>query len=90
MDRDTLPAIPARVLALAEHVTNPDGARAAIGIGAPKIGAMYLDWAAARLLATGSHEDLCSYGPPGTCDCALGEHYRWLLDLAQELREGGT
>jgi hypothetical protein len=40
--------------------------------------------AAADLLATDVHEDLCSYGPPGTCDCALGEHYRWLLARAGE------
>jgi hypothetical protein len=40
--------------------------------------------AAEQLLATDVHEDLCSYGPPGTCDCALGEHYRWLVKLAEQ------
>lgn len=38
-----------------------------------------LQEAAQDLLDEGSHEDRCSYGPPGTCDCALGEHYRWLI-----------
>ncbi len=31
------------------------------------------------------HGDLCSYGPPGTCDCERGMLYRWLMAYADAL-----
>jgi hypothetical protein len=34
------------------------------------------------------HDDLCSYGPPGECDCCTGEHYRWLMRAAAEIESG--
>ncbi|TYK45088.1 hypothetical protein [Actinomadura decatromicini] len=49
----------------------------------PEIERRALRNAADALLAAGFHEDRCSYGPPGTCDCSLGEHYRWLIARAR-------
>lgn len=48
----------------------------------PGIERRALQNAAKALLATDVHDDLCSYGPPGTCACSLGEHYRWLIARA--------
>jgi hypothetical protein len=42
-----------------------------------------LQEAAQDLLDEGAHDDRCSQGPPGTCDCALGVHYRWLIARAK-------
>lgn len=36
------------------------------------------DQIAEGLLKTQFHDDLCDYGPPGECNCALGQHYRWI------------
>jgi hypothetical protein len=52
-------------------------------VAAVKAGA--LREAADSLLATDVHEDLCNYGAPGTCDCALGEHVRWLQIRAHDI-----
>ncbi len=41
--------------------------------------------AANEWLARDIHDDLCDYGPPGTCPCSLGEVYRWLHDRADEV-----
>lgn len=41
-----------------------------------------------RLEPTG-HDDRCSYGPPGECDCFRGGHYRWLIARADELERKG-
>lgn len=41
--------------------------------------------AADAWLARDIHDDLCDYGPPGTCPCSLGEVYRWLRDRADEI-----
>lgn len=58
----------------------PTRMRYALAAVWPQIQRQVLRDAAEALLTEGSHGDLCSYGPPGTCDCALGEHYyRWLI-----------
>lgn len=49
----------------------------------PEIERRALRNAADALLTTGAHSDLCQLGPPGTCDCALGEHYRWLITRSE-------
>lgn len=46
--------------------------------------------AADALLAEDFHDDRCSYGPPGTCDCSLGEHYRWLINRSENGDTHGT
>ena len=63
--------------------------RAAAGIAARALreaAAVLLD--DERYEPTG-HDDLCSYGPPGECDCCRGAHYRWLIGRADELERGG-
>lgn len=42
-----------------------------------------------RLEPTG-HDDLCTYGPPGECDCCRGQHYRWLIAQAEQLGGPGS
>lgn len=93
----TLPDIPDQAwLAAAnirdEHPRLPDDADTwdVLHAAWPHLYATALRHAAHELLTTSHHEDLCRGGPPGTCDCALGEHYRWLTLHAQLTEQSHT
>lgn len=72
-----------------QQLSGPHAASILLAAG-PELAASALRQAADDLLATGGHEDLCDYGPPGTCGCALGRHYRWLRARADALTSGVT